>query len=68
MQQGTVKWFQDARGFGFISPDGGGKDVFVHHSGINMKGYRKLQEGQRVSFEVEAGQKGPEARQVTVIG
>lgn len=66
-QQGTVKWFSAEKGFGFIGRDDGGKDLFVHHTGINMDGYKKLDEGARVSFEVAKGQKGPQAESVTVI-
>jgi CspA family cold shock protein len=62
--QGTVKFFNDAKGWGFISPDGGGDDVFVHHSSIQMDGYRSLTEGDRVDFDVESGPKGPQARNV----
>jgi CspA family cold shock protein len=61
---GTVKWFNERKGFGFIQQDGGG-DVFVHHSAITMGGFRTLAEGDRVSFEVEQGQKGPAAKNVT---
>jgi cold shock protein len=60
---GTVKWFNEKKGFGFIQQDGGG-DVFVHHSAITMSGFRTLAEGDRVSFEVEQGQKGPAAKNV----
>lgn len=67
MQTGTVKWFNDAKGFGFIKPDGGGKDVFVHHSSITMKGFRTLAEGERVQFEVAAGPKGPQAENVQKV-
>ena len=63
MVSGTVKWFNEKKGFGFIQQDGGG-DVFVHHSAITMSGFRTLAEGDRVSFEVEQGQKGPAARNV----
>jgi len=60
---GTVKWFNEKKGFGFIQQDGGG-DVFVHHSAITMSGFRTLAEGDRVTFEVEEGQKGPAAKNV----
>jgi cold shock protein len=65
--QGTVKWFNAEKGFGFITPDGGGKDVFVHHTAIQTNGYRSLDENQRVSFEVVQGPKGPQAEQVQPI-
>jgi CspA family cold shock protein len=61
MTNGTVKWFNAEKGFGFIEQDGGGADVFAHFSNIAAEGYRELQEGQRVSFEVTQGQKGPQA-------
>ena len=61
---GTVKWFNERKGFGFIQQDGAG-DVFVHHSAINMPGFKSLAEGDRVSFEVEQGNKGPAAKNVT---
>ena len=64
MVQGTVKWFNAEKGFGFITPDGGGPDVFVHHSAIQSSGYRSLDENQRVSFEITQGAKGPQAEQV----
>lgn len=67
MATGTVKWFNDQKGFGFIRPDEGGKDVFVHHSGIAMKGFRTLSEGDKVSYDIEQGPKGPQAAQVTKI-
>ena len=66
MATGTVKWFNDAKGFGFIEQEDG-QDVFVHHSGINSVGFRSLNEGDRVEFEVEQGQKGPAAKNVTKI-
>jgi CspA family cold shock protein len=61
MAQGTVKWFNAEKGFGFITPDDGGQDLFVHHSAIQSKGFRTLEEKARVSFEVAQGQKGPQA-------
>jgi CspA family cold shock protein len=67
MATGTVKWFNDAKGYGFISPEGGGKDLFVHHSAIVGEGYRSLREGARVEFEAREGQKGPEAANVSTI-
>ena len=66
MVQGTVKWFNDSKGFGFIEQDGG-KDVFVHHTAINANGFKSLQEGSRVEFEVVAGPKGPAAENVTQL-
>ncbi|HLB37506.1 MAG TPA: cold-shock protein [Gemmatimonadales bacterium] len=65
---GTVKWFNDSKGFGFIVRDDGGKDVFVHHTAINAQGFKSLREGQKVEFEVVDGQKGPAAANVTVVG
>jgi cold shock protein len=61
MAQGTVKWFNSEKGFGFIAPDDNGPDVFVHFSAISGSGYRSLEENQRVEFDVEQGQKGPQA-------
>jgi len=67
MAQGTVKWFNGDKGFGFIAPDGGAPDVFVHVSEIGGSGFRTLEENQRVEFEVEQGAKGPQAVRVTVV-
>ena len=67
MASGTVKWFNDAKGFGFISQDGGGDDVFVHHTAIQSEGFRSLQEGQRVEFEVKQGPKGLQAANVRPV-
>ncbi len=62
--KGTVKWFNDQKGYGFILPEGGGKDVFVHYSAIDMKGFKTLAEGEAVTFEVEDGPKGKQAAKV----
>ncbi len=67
MATGTVKWFSDEKGFGFITPDEAGKDLFVHHSAINADGYRSLAEGAKVTYEAEAGDKGPKAVNVSLI-
>jgi cold shock protein len=61
---GTVKWFNDKKGFGFITPEGGGDDLFVHHTNITSEGFRTLKEGQKVEFEAAQGRKGPEATNV----
>ncbi|HEV8687129.1 MAG TPA: cold shock domain-containing protein [Gaiellaceae bacterium] len=68
MATGTVKWFDEKKGYGFIAPEGGEKDVFVHHSQIAGDGFKTLQEGTKVEFEIREGQKGPEATNVTVAG
>jgi CspA family cold shock protein len=68
MATGTVKWFNDAKGYGFIQPDEGGKDLFVHHTEVVGTGFKSLTEGAKVSFESRDGQKGPEATQVESIG
>jgi CspA family cold shock protein len=67
MAQGTVKWFNAEKGFGFITLDGGGEDVFVHYSAIEMTGYKVLEEGQPVVFEVGVGPKGPQAESVRPV-
>ena len=67
MAQGTVKWFSNEKGFGFITPDEGDKDLFVHHTAIQSDGYRSLEEGTRVSYDAEQGQKGPQAQNVRPI-
>jgi len=67
-ETGTVKWFNEAKGFGFITPDGGGKDLFAHFSEIQGSGFKTLAESQRVQFEVTQGQKGPQATNIRTAG
>jgi CspA family cold shock protein len=67
MAKGTVKWFNDSKGFGFIEQEDGGQDVFVHHSEIQSDGYRSLQEGAKVEYEVQTDKKGPRATNVKAI-
>jgi CspA family cold shock protein len=64
LSTGTVKWFNEQKGYGFITPDGGGEDLFIHHSNIIAEGFRTLQEGQKVEFVAAQGRKGPEATNV----
>jgi CspA family cold shock protein len=66
MANGTVKWFDDAKGYGFITPEGGSKDLFVHHSSIAGNGYKTLAEGAKVQYDAAEGAKGPEAKNVTL--
>ena len=68
MATGTVKWFNDQKGYGFIQPDEGGKDLFVHHSAIVGTGYKSLTAGAKVTYEARQGEKGPEATDVTAAG
>jgi len=65
MAQGTVKWFNQDKGYGFITPDNGGEDLFVHFSAIQGSGFRSLEEGEKVNYEVGQGQKGPQAQNVS---
>ncbi len=67
MAKGTVKWFSDQKGYGFITPEDGSKDLFVHHSSIQGEGFKSLQEGQSVEFEQTEGQKGPQASNVAKL-
>lgn len=67
MAQGTVKWFNDAKGFGFIEPEGGGEDIFAHFSSVKMEGFRTLKQGSRVDYEVVDGPKGRLAQNITLV-
>ncbi len=64
MDSGTVKWFNDKKGYGFITPDEGGDDLFIHHSNVEMEGFKTLSDGQKVEYEAGEGKKGPEATKV----
>ena len=68
MATGTVKWFNGDKGYGFITPEDGGKDLFVHFSAIQSEGYKSLDEGAKVEYEPQQGEKGPQAANVTVVG
>jgi CspA family cold shock protein len=67
MASGTVKWFNDEKGYGFITPNDGGSDLFVHHSNIQMGGFKSLKDGQQVQYEAAQGKKGPEATNVSAL-
>ena len=67
MPQGTVKWFNEEKGYGFIEPDDGGDDLFVHYTGISGSGYKSLEEGQKVSYEASRGKRGMQAENVTPV-
>ena len=67
MAQGTVKWFSDEKGYGFITPDEGGEDLFVHHTGISGEGFKSLEEGSKVSYEASQGRKGMQADNVSPV-
>ena len=67
MPRGTVKWFNNGKGYGFIGPDDGSKDIFVHYSAIQIEGYKGLREGQKVEYEIAQGEKGPQAANVKLL-